>query len=853
MEGKTLLIVESGAKSKTIEKLLGGDFRVMASFGHIRSLDDEGLGIDVTNNFAPTYKIMDDKKNRETIARLREAIGKAGRVLIASDEDREGEAIAWHIAQVFKIPIGEKNRVTFHEITKSALEKAIRNPRTIDMNMVNSQQARQVLDKLVGFDLSPVLWKYVAPKLSAGRVQSVVLKMVIEKENEIEAFKDRHHFRTTGVFQKNIKAGLNVTFDRVEQARGFLEAVRAGMSKSGGGGGKVKFVVAAIDKIRVSKSPPPPFITSSIQQEAGCRFGVSSKKIMAVLQKLYQNGKITYHRTDSTTLSVQALNEIKEYVLDTFGSDFYEQRQFRSSAKNAQEAHEAIRPTYIRVSSLDGEKDGENSEYDKLEKRVYELIWKRTVASQMSECLSDVHTMKIMVEGLNGSGTGIMTGEIPFIFTAKAETIVFEGYKRLYDEQYKGKKEREEDEAAAATLMESNEVFESMKVGAVLKMNSITSTEVAVQPTPRYSEAHLIKNMERRGIGRPSTYASTIDTLLARNYVEVRDIEGKKVEGTVLKLDGGKEASAIEEKKVELKIGEEKKKLVPTSTGRVAVEFLGKHFENILNYDFTSQMETKLDEIAQNKHVWHGVVREYYETFHPTVCQLLDKSNAGTAKSMGLPRLKADRKRLLGAGEDGRNVYVYLAKYGPVFQVGEDTDKEKRYVKLDTAKYPMDTVTLEDYKALTAGSAGYPKVLGRHRDADVVMKKGPFGVYVNYAGKNYKATNPEMSLEEFVAMIEGRRVADGVGGGVGSEGGEGEAPVGTVIKEFGKYMVKNGKYGPYLQYEKTIAKIPKGIVPGDMTKEMCKELVEKAKALSKETKNKKKHFASMRSASGSDM
>jgi DNA topoisomerase I len=843
MEGKTLLIVESGAKSKTIEKLLGPDFRVMASFGHIRSLDDEGLGIDVSNNFAPTYKIMDDKKNRETISRLREAISRAGRVLIASDEDREGEAIAWHIAQVFKIPVGEKNRVTFHEITKSALEKAIRNPRAIDMNMVNSQQARQVLDKLVGFDLSPVLWKYVAPKLSAGRVQSVVLKMVIEKENEIEAFKDRHHFRTTGLFQKNIKAGLNVTFDRVEQARGFLEAVKAGVSKSGGG--KVRFVVAAIDKIRVSKSPPPPFITSSIQQEAGCRFGVSSKKIMAVLQKLYQNGKITYHRTDSTTLSVQALNEIKEYVLDSFGSDFYEQRQFRSSAKNAQEAHEAIRPTYIRVSSLEGEKDGDSSEYDKLEKRVYELIWKRTVASQMSECLSDVHTMKIMVEGLGGGagGSGLM-GEIPFIFTAKAETIVFEGYKKLYDEQYKGKKEREEDEAGAATLMESNEVFESMKVGAVLKMNSITSTEVAVQPTPRYSEAHLIKNMERRGVGRPSTYASTIDTLLARNYVEVRDIEGKKVEGTVLKLDG-KEASTIDEKKVELKIGEEKKKLVPTSTGRVAVEFLGKHFENILNYDFTSQMETKLDEIAQNKHVWHGVVREYYDTFHPTVCQLLDKSNAGTAKSM-----KADRKRLLGAGEDGRNVYVYLAKYGPVFQVGEDTDKEKRYVKLDTAKYPMDTVTLEDYKSLTADSAGYPKVLGRHRDADVVMKKGPFGIYLNYAGKNYKATNPEMSLEEFVAMIEGRRVAEGAGTG---EGGEGEAPVGTVIKEFGKYMVKNGKYGPYLQYEKTIAKIPKGVVPGDMTKEMCKELIEKAKAQSKETKGKKKHFASMRSASGSDI
>ena len=848
MEGKTLLIVESGAKSKTIEKLLGGDFRVMASFGHIRSLDDEGLGIDVTNNFAPTYKIMDDKKNRETISRLREAIGKARRVLIASDEDREGEAIAWHIAQVFKIPVGEKNRVTFHEITKSALDKAIRNPRMIDMNMVNSQQARQVLDKLVGFDLSPVLWKYVAPKLSAGRVQSVVLKMVIEKENEIEVFKDRHHFRTSGVFQKNIKAGLNVMFERAEQARGFLEAVAAGISggkgAGAGGGSKVKFVVAAIDKIRVSKSPPPPFITSSIQQEAGCRFGVSSKKIMAVLQKLYQNGKITYHRTDSTTLSGQALNEIKEYVLDTFGSDFYEQRQFKSSAKNAQEAHEAIRPTYIRVSSLEGEGD----EYDKLEKRVYELIWKRTVASQMSECLSDVHTMKIMVEGLGGGagGSGLM-GEFPYIFTAKAETIIFEGYKKLYDEQYKGKKEREEDENGGGVDLTNDDkkLFENMKVGSVLKMNSITSTEVAVQPTPRYSEAHLIKNMERRGVGRPSTYASTIDTLLARSYVEVRDIEGKKVEGTVLKLDGkeaGAGVSAIDEKKVELKIGEEKKKLVPTSTGRVAVEFLGKHFENILNYDFTSQMETKLDEIAQNKHVWHGVVSEYYETFHPIVCQLLDKSNAGVAKSM-----KADRKRLLGTGEDGRNVYVYVAKYGPVFQVGEDDDKEKRYVKLDTAKYPLDTVTLDDYNTLTAGSAGYPKVLGRHREVDVVMKKGPFGLYVNYAGKNYKATNPEMNLDEFVGMIE--RASSAGSGGDGGSVPEGEAPVGTVIKEFGKYLVKSGKYGPYLQYEKTIAKIPKGIVPGDMTKEMCKELVEKAKALSKEAKGKKKHFASMRSAS----
>ncbi len=809
--GKTLLIVESGAKCKTIEKLLGPNYKVIASYGHITNIDDEsfnGLGIDVQNNFEPKYVIMKDKKNKETVERIRNEIKNASKVLLASDGDAEGFRIAKSIADIFNLPLNEKNRIIFNEITKTALENAIKNPTIIDMNIVNSQKSRNVTDKLIGYGVSPTLWKYVAPSLSAGRVQSVCLKMVVEKEKQVESFENSASFKTHGTFffkeNKNINASLNSSFENVEKAKTFLQNIL---------NNNYRFVVSSIDKIKVSHKPPAPFITSTIQQEAGCRFKISPKKVMGILQKLYEHGKITYHRTDSVTLSNDALQNIKEYILDNFGADYHNQRQYKNK-EGSQQGHECIRPSYINIPTLP-----EGDEFDKVERKVYELIWKRTIASQMAESISEIHTLKIIVENYDS-----------YAFIAKSEQIIFDGYLKVYNENYDGKKEKEDD-----NIIEKNEknLFESLKIGSVLKMKSIVSTERAAQPIPRYSEAFLIKNLEKNGIGRPSTYASTIETLLDRKYVEIRDIEGKVRDGVELIIsDKNKNTNVqqvgVEEKVIKIKVGEEKKKLVPTSIGRATCEFLEKHFANIMDYNFTSQMEQKLDEVAQGKHVWHNVVREYYDSFHPTVEQLLDKSNNGTAKKM-----KNDRKRLLGVDGNNRNVYAYVAKYGPVFQVGEDAETDKKFVKIESP-HSFDTVTIDDYLLV----AKYPKLLGQYAEKDIFLKKGPYGFYFTYNNKNYPALNDDCSLENAISIIVSKE-----SGNNNSE----ESPTTTqvsIIKELGKYIVKNGKYGPYVQYEKTIAKIPKSIVAGDITKEICKELIDKAKSVSKEGKKKKQYYAS---------
>ncbi len=795
---KTLVIVESSAKAKKIQQFLGNDYIVLASFGHITQLDDEKfnrLGVDIQNNFTPIYKIIDEKRNLETVQKLKKVAKECNKILICGDPDREGEMISYHVSNLLLNSVSEKNRCTFNEITQSAIKEALKNPRTIDMNMVYSGQSRQVLDKVAGYDLSPVLWKYIAPKLSAGRVQSVALKMVVEKEKQVESFENSASFKTNGIFQKNIHASLNSTFENEEKAKTFLQNILTH---------KYRFVVSSIDKIKVSKKPPAPFITSTIQQEAGCRFKISPKKVMGILQKLYEHGKITYHRTDSVTLSNDALQNIKEYILDNFGADYHSQRQFKNK-EGSQQGHEAIRPSYINNPVLP-----EGDEFDKIERKIYELIWKRTIASQMAECVSEIHTMKIMIEKYES-----------YAFIAKSEEIIFDGYRKIYDENYDGKKEKEDDNDQ--NVNEKN-IFENLKVGSVVKMKSITTTEKASQPVPRFSEAFLIKNLEKNGIGRPSTYASTIETLLDRKYVEIRDIEGKERNGIELCIHDKSEN--IEEKVIKIKVGEEKKKMVPTSIGRTSCEFLEKHFPQIMDYQFTSNMEAKLDEIAQGKHVWHNVVREYYDSFHPTVEQLLDKTNASTAKKM-----KNDRKRLLGQDGNGRNVYTYVAKFGPIFQVGEDNETDKKYVKIEPP-LSFDTVTIEDYLV----NAKYPKLLGQYNDKDIFLKKGPYGIYFSYDKKNYQAPNEDTSLENAISIILSKE------SGAPSSGTE-NSPV-TVIKEFGKYIVKNGKYGPYVQYDKTIAKIPKSIVAGDITKEMCKELIDKTKSITKEGKKKKQYYAS---------
>jgi DNA topoisomerase-1 len=808
---KTLVIVESFAKSKKIQQFLGNDYIVLPSFGHINQLDDEKfnrLGIDIQNNFKPIYTLIKDKRNIETVEKLKKVAKDCNKILICSDPDREGEIIGTHLSQLLLNSVSEKNRCVFNEITPSAIKEAIKNPRTIDMNMVYSGQSRQVLDKVTGYDLSPVLWKYVAPKLSAGRVQSVALKMVVEKEKQVESFENSASFKTYGTFffkeNKNIHASLNSSFENVEKAKTFLQNIL---------NNNYRFIVSSIDKIKVSKNPPAPFITSTIQQEAGCRFKISPKKVMGILQKLYEHGKITYHRSDSVTLSNDALQNIKEYILDNFGADYHSQRQYKNK-EGSQQGHEAIRPSYITNPTLP-----ENEDFDKLERKMYELIWKRTIASQMAECVSEIHTLKIMIEKYD-----------PYAFIAKSEQIIFDGYRKIYDENYDGKKEKEDDNES--NVNEKN-IFENVKVGTVLKMKSIHSIEKAKQPIPRYSEAFLIKNLEKNGIGRPSTYATTIETLLDRKYVEIRDIEGKVRDGVELIIsDKAKNTNVVvEEKVIKIKVGEEKKKMVPTSIGRTTCEFLEKHFPQIMDYNFTSQMEGKLDEIANGKHIWYEVVREYYNSFHPTVEQLLDKNNSGTAKKM-----KNDRKRLLGVDGNNRNVYAYVAKYGSVYQVGEDNETDKKFVKIESP-HSFDTVTIDDYLLV----AKYPKLLGQYASEtgvkDIFLKKGPYGFYFTYDNKNYPATNEDCSLENAISSIVSKQNINN-----NSE----ETPTSTVsiIKELGKYIVKNGKYGPYVQYDKTIAKIPKSIVAGDITKEMCKELIDKAKSVSKEGKKKKQYYAS---------
>ena len=515
---KILLIVESPAKSKTIEKLLGANYIVLSSFGHIRNLDKKSLGIDVEDNFRPIYKILPDRSKQ--IKAIQETIKKVDKVLLASDEDREGEAIAWHCAMVFKLNINDKNRICFHEITKVALENAVANPRNINMAMVYSQQARRILDRLVGFKLSPILWKYIAPKLSAGRVQSASLKLIMEKENEIKLFSDKIYFKTKGFFEKNINANLNKNFEISNEVIKFLEDCKSAIMK-----------IKDIEKREVSKTPIAPYITSSIQQDIGNRFGISSKQIMSVLQKLYENGLITYHRTDSTNLSDLIKDEIKNYLINTYGNKYSHRRNFISKIKCAQEAHEAIRPTDINTLNL-------NNNYEEIEKKIYEIIWKRTVASQMSCSLSEVYTINISISNRKE------------IFISVVEKLIFDGYKKIYNEFILN-------EELTIELNDQDFNINNFKINDIINYNKIKSDQKFDNPPPRFNEASLIKKMEKIGIGRPSTYSNIIETLIERKYIEKNDIKGKKISIEVFILE--KIKNLIENKKEIINSGAEKK------------------------------------------------------------------------------------------------------------------------------------------------------------------------------------------------------------------------------------------------------------------------------------------------------
>jgi len=758
---KTLLIVESPAKSKTIEKLLGDGYIVLSSYGHIRNLDKKSLGIDVNNDFEPNYRILTDRSKQ--IKAIQDTIKKVDNVLLASDEDREGEAIAWHCAIVFKLDVNSKNRICFHEITKSALEHAVANPRKINMSMVYSQQARRILDRLVGFNLSPLLWKYIAPKLSAGRVQSVALKVIVDQEKEIEKFTEKKYFKTVGNFDKKIVGTLNNNFSKKEDVSNFLEQCKSAM-----------FFIKSVEKSRLEKRPPPPYITSTIQQDASNRFGVGAKKIMSSLQKLYEHGLITYHRTDSTNLSTSAQDDIKKIILEKFGKNYIHPRIYKSKIKCAQEAHEAIRPTHFEKAELD-------DSFEPVEKKIYNIIWKRTVASQMSAYVYDNYTIKI---GMNNN---------EYLFISKIEHKIFDGYKIVYDDTFKGDDAKEDD---IIIVNNDNLLLDNIKEGISINYTKITSTEKYDNNLSRYTEASLIKKMEKVGIGRPSTYSNIIETIMERKYVEKKDLKGKKVNVLSYILDG----KSVKEREDSVTIGAEKKKLVPTDVGINTTQFLVVNFTEVLNSNFTSDLENRLDDIANSASNWNDVVGDFYEKFKPDVDKLNSKELISKSKD--------ERKRVIGKSVDGEPLYAYIAKYGPVIQIGDG--KDCKYIKIDP-KYSVNTITYEDYLDMIK----FPKKLGIYNNSDIFIKNGPYGYYLSYNENNYKLLegyDENLSLEDAIKCINNNSSGEGTGKS-------------TLIKVIDNYTIKNGPYGYYIQYNKKFFNIPKEYIIEKLTKEECDAII----------------------------
>ncbi len=757
---KTLLIVESPAKAKTIEKLLGEGYIVKSSFGHIRDLEKENFGVDIQNDFKPNYKIIDGKG--KIIKELQSAAKSVDRVFLAADEDREGEAIAWHVSVILKLSVNDYNRITFHEITKKALQNAVSNPRKVDMAMVNSQQARRILDRIVGFSLSPLLWSYIAPKLSAGRVQSVCLKLIVEKEDDISKFNDKKYYKTKGFFENDLEGFLNKNFENKDEVKQFLETAK-----------ESNYTIQKIDKSKTEKSPPPSFITSSIQQEAGSKFGFSSKKIMSILQKLYEAGLITYHRTDNVNLSSQFIDKIEEYVNDKFGTKYFRKHVYKSKVKCAQEAHEAIRPTNLNKERLD-------DSFDTFEKKVYELIWKRTVASQMSNAVFD--TYKIIVE----------LSKSKYVFECKFEKLIFDGYKKVYEE-YVSKKDNDD----LPKVMKDDSFVKSLKEGQKISYKKIISNEKYQQPPSRYSESTLIKKMEKLGIGRPSTYASIIDTIQQRDYCKKDNIDGKKVDVLNFELSGNK----ITEKQDKFAIGSEKKKLIPTEIGKTTSKFLNENFEDLMNYSFTSKLEENLDDIVNDKVVWNKMLNTFYTSFEPKVKLLKSQESKNEAY-----KKKEDSRRKLGINENNEHVFAYIGKYGPVLQfVDVENEKNVRFKKLED--YDVNDVTLEQVNNMK--DAEYPKVLGKHENKDIYIKNGKYGFYLECDKKNYKIKsdyNENLTLEQAIECLVEKKNND--------------------IHNYGEYIVKKGQYGPYILYKSKFYKISSDYEVETLTKADCKKIVD---------------------------
>ena len=759
---KNLVIVESPAKAKTIEKFLGKDFKVLSSYGHIRDLKKKEFSIDVDKNFKPAYEIPADKK--ALVNTLKAEAKEAETVWLASDEDREGEAIAWHLYEVLKLKPENTKRIVFHEITKSAILKAIEQPRDIDINLVNAQQARRILDRIVGFELSPVLWRKVKPALSAGRVQSVAVRLIVEREREIHAFQTEAAYRITAVFLVpdtdgklvEMKAELARRIKTKEEAKAFLNACQG-----------ATFTIEDITTRPVKKTPPAPFTTSTLQQEAARKLGYTVAQTMMIAQRLYESGFITYMRTDSVNLSEYATASSKDAIIHMMGERYVHPRHFETKTKGAQEAHEAIRPTYMENQSIDGTAQ---------EKKLYDLIWKRTIASQMADAELEKTTATISIS---------KSGEV---FTAVGEVIKFDGFLRVYRESYDDESEQEDE----------SRLLPPLKKGQKLEYGPIVATERFTQRPPRYTEASLVRKLEELGIGRPSTYAPTISTIQQREYVEKGNKDGEERTFNVLTL---KDSQIKDEDHSEI-TGAEKSKLFPTDTGTVVNDFLTEYFPDILDYNFTASVEKEFDEIAEGEVQWTSIMKTFYDQFHPSVEKTL---SIKTEHKVG--------ERILGEEPGtGKTVSVKIGRFGPVVQIGTVDDEEKpRFAQMKKGQ-SMETITLEEALELFK----LPRTIGEYEGKTVSVGIGRFGPYIQH-NKVYvslpKTLDPmKVTLEEAEQLILEKRAKEAE----------------RHIKKFDEepdMEILNGRYGPYIAYKGNNYKIPKDIVPQDLSLKSCLELV----------------------------
>ena len=755
---KNLVIVESPAKAKTIEGFLGKDYVVKSSYGHVRDLNKSNLSLNMDAGFQPLYEIPADKKT--LVAELKKIAESAEMVWLASDEDREGESISWHLFETLGLKDEKYRRIVFHEITKTAIAHAIDNPRKIDMDLVAAQQARRVLDRIVGYELSPLLWKKVKPALSAGRVQSVVVRLIVECEEEIRNFKQTSSFRITAVFtftidnrEYSLSAELPYRFENEEEAHAFLQNCK-----------EASYKIKSVDKKPLSKMPAPPFTTSTLQQEAGRKLGFSVSNTMRIAQQLYESGKITYMRTDSVNLSQFALMSAKKEIENMYGPQYVKNRQFSTKSKGAQEAHEAIRPTYIDQQTIKGTAD---------ERKLYELIWKRTVASQMAEAQIEKNNVAIEISNSDKE------------FTASGEVVLFDGFLKVYNESSDDPNES------------SSGMLPPLVIGQPLDLEKMEAQQRFTRHTPRYTESSLVKKMEELGIGRPSTYAPTISTIQKRGYVEKKDIQGEVRNYKILTL----KKNRITEKTGKENIGNEKGKLIPTDIGILVNRFLLQYFDTIVDYNFTANAEKEFDKIADGECKWNAMIADFYKDFHKKIEETSDNSG------------KFSGEKFLGIDPvSGKNVFVKIGRFGPVAQIGDtDSDEKPKFAGLKKEQ-SIETITLDEVLDLFA----FPRILGEYEDAEIQVAIGRFGPYIKHNSTFYslsKLDDPALvTFQRAVEIIESKRKSD-------------LDNIVSTYPENEDLKVLKGRFGIYITLNKQNYKIPKTYDPTNLSYQDCMDII----------------------------